>query len=63
MAIQRKLTEVIHYDAAGREAERRVTPRAIMQSRGQQYLSACCHHDHIEKTCRLDRILCCQIEI
>lgn len=63
LAIRRKLTVVIHYDAAGGEAERRVTPRAIMQSKGRQYLSAFCHRDHIEKTYRLDRILRCRIEM
>ena len=33
-----------------------VTPRGVMQTRGQIYLSAYCHESKMEKTYRLDRI-------
>jgi predicted DNA-binding transcriptional regulator YafY len=36
--------------------ERKITPRALLQTAGRMYLTAYCHIDHMEKTYRLDRI-------
>jgi len=37
-------------------SSRRITPRALMRSRGRIYLAAYCHIDGSEKHFRLDRI-------
>ena len=48
---------VIAYDGGTRgPADRRITPRAMLQSNGRQYLIAYCHAAKMEKTYRLDRI-------
>jgi len=45
------------YDGGWQElADRRVTPRAMLQCNGRQYLIAYCHAADLEKTYRLDRI-------
>jgi len=50
-------TVVIAYDGGTRgPADRRITPRAMLQSNGRQYLIAYCHAAKLEKTYRLDRI-------
>jgi DNA polymerase III subunit epsilon len=57
VAISEHRTVVIAYDGGTRgAAERRITPRAMLQSNGRQYLLAYCHAAEIEKTYRLDRI-------
>ncbi|MCY2994409.1 MAG: exonuclease domain-containing protein [Planctomycetota bacterium] len=57
LAIAEQRTVVIAYDGGTRgSADRRVTPRAMLQSNGRQYLLAYCHAAEIEKTYRLDRI-------
>ena len=57
IAISEQRTVVIAYDGGTRGlADRRVTPRAMLQSNGRQYLLAYCHAAEIEKTYRLDRI-------
>lgn len=57
VAISEQRTLVIAYDGGTRgPAARRVTPRAVLQSNGRQYLLAYCHAAEIEKTYRLDRI-------
>ena len=57
VAISEHRTVVIAYDGGTRgPADRRVTPRAMLQSNGRQYLLAYCHAAEIEKTYRLDRI-------
>ena len=56
-AISEQRTVVIAYDRGRRgPADRRVTPRVMLQSNGRQYLLAYCHAAQIEKTYRLDRI-------
>lgn len=58
VAIAEQRTVVIAYDGGTRgPADRRITPRAMLQSNGRQYLIAYCHTAEIEKTYRLDRIL------
>ena len=57
VAISEQRTIVIAYDGGTwGAAERRITPRVILQSNGRQYLLAYCHAAEIEKTYRLDRI-------
>ena len=57
VAISEHRTVVIAYNGGTRgTADRRVTPRAMLQSNGRQYLLAYCHAAEIEKTYRLDRI-------
>ena len=57
MAIAEQRTVVIVYDGVTRgPADRRITPRAMLQSNGRQYLLAYCHAARLEKTYRLDRI-------
>ena len=57
IAISEQRTLVIEYDGGTRgPADRRITPRAMLQSNGRQYLLAYCHAAEIEKTYRLDRI-------
>ena len=57
IAISEQHTVVIAYDGGARGlADRRVTPRAMLQSNGRQYLIAYCHAAKLEKTYRLDRI-------
>ena len=57
VAISEQRTVVIAYDGGTRgPADRRVTPRAMLQSNGRQYLIAYCHAAKLEKTYRLDRI-------
>ncbi len=58
VAIAEQRTVVIAYDGGTRgPSDRRITPRAMLQSNGRQYLIAYCHAAEIEKTYRLDRIL------
>lgn len=58
VAISEQRTVVIAYDGGTRgPADRRITPRAMLQSNGRQYLIAYCHTAKLEKTYRLDRIL------
>jgi predicted DNA-binding transcriptional regulator YafY len=58
VAIAEQRTVEIAYDGGTRgPADRRITPRAMLQSNGRQYLIAYCHAAEIEKTYRLDRIL------
>ena len=58
IAIAEQRTVVIVYDGGTRgPADRRITPRAMLQSNGRQYLLAYCHAAKLEKTYRLDRIL------
>ena len=57
VAIAEQRTVVIAYDGGTRgPADRRITPRAMLQSNGRQYLIAYCHAAEMEKTYRLDRI-------
>jgi DNA polymerase-3 subunit epsilon len=57
VAIAEKQSLVIVYDGGARRlANRRITPRALLQSNGRQYLLAYCHAAKLEKTYRLDRI-------
>ena len=57
VAIAEQRTVVIAYDGGTQGlADRTVTPRALLQSNGRQYLIAYCHAAEIEKTYRLDRI-------
>jgi DNA polymerase III subunit epsilon len=57
VAIAEERMVVIAYDGGTRgPADRRITPRAMLQSNGRQYLLAYCHAAEIEKTYRLDRI-------
>ena len=57
VAISEQRTVVIAYDGGTRgPADRRITPRAMLQSNGRQYLIAYCHAAKLEKTYRLDRI-------
>lgn len=57
VAISEHRTVVIAYDGGTRgPANRRITPRAMLQSNGRQYLLAYCHAAELEKTYRLDRI-------
>jgi DNA polymerase III epsilon subunit family exonuclease len=56
-AIREEKTVVVTYDGAVTgPVERRITPRGLIQSRGQAYLTALCHISGTEKTYRLDRI-------
>jgi DNA polymerase III epsilon subunit family exonuclease len=57
VAISEHRTVVIAYDGGTRGPADRITPRAMLQSNGRQYLIAYCHAAEIEKTYRLDRIL------
>lgn len=57
VAITEQRILVIAYDGGTRgPANRRITPRAMLQSNGRQYLIAFCHAAKLEKTYRLDRI-------
>lgn len=57
VAIEEQRTIVMIYEGGTRgTAQRRVTPRGLVQSGGRAYLTAYCHIDSIEKTYRLDRI-------
>lgn len=57
VAISEHRTVMIVYDGGMRgPANRRITPRAMLQSNGRQYLVAYCHAANLEKTYRLDRI-------
>jgi DNA polymerase III epsilon subunit-like protein len=57
VAIAEQRSVVIAYDGGTRgPADRRITPRAMLQSNGRQYLIAYCHAATLEKTYRLDRI-------
>jgi DNA polymerase-3 subunit epsilon len=57
VAISEQRTVVIAYDGGTRgPADRRITPRGMLQSNGRQYLIAYCHAAKLEKTYRLDRI-------
>ena len=53
---------MFHEGSTGGPAQRRVTPRRLLQSRGRAYMTAYCHFSRIEKTYRLDRILEFQVE-
>ena len=56
-AIEEERTVVVVYEGGTKGlVERRITPRALLQSRGRAYLAAYCHTDGVEKTYRLDRI-------
>lgn len=56
-AIHQQRHVLLMYDGGTRGvAERRVTPKRIVQSGGRVYLCAYCHRDEIEKSYRLDRI-------
>ncbi len=62
-AIEEDLSVVILYEGGTKGAtQRKVTPRALLQSRGHLYLAAYCHIDGIEKTYRVDRISELRIE-
>ena len=57
IAMSEQRTVVIAYDGGTwGPADRRITPRAMLQSNGRQYLIAYCHAARLEKTYRLDRI-------
>ncbi len=57
VAIEEERTVVILYDGGTKGlVQRRITPRALLQSRGRAYLTAFCHIDRVEKNFRLDRI-------
>ena len=57
VAIREEKTVVVIYEGGTRGlVERRITPRALLQSGGRKYLTGYCHIDHVEKTYRLDRI-------
>ncbi|NLF73766.1 MAG: WYL domain-containing protein [Candidatus Anammoximicrobium sp.] len=57
VAISEHRTVMIVYDGGTRmAADRRITPKAMLQSNGRQYLLAYCHAAKLEKTYRLDRI-------
>jgi hypothetical protein len=57
VAIKEQRTVVMVYEGSiGGPAQRRVTPRGLLQSRGRAYMTAYCHVSGIEKTYRLDRI-------
>ncbi|MFH1919017.1 MAG: WYL domain-containing protein [Planctomycetota bacterium] len=63
VAIREEKTVVVIYEGGTRGlVERRVTPRALLQSSGRAYLTAHCHMDGIEKTYRLDRFRELRIE-
>jgi len=56
-AIADERTVVVVYEGGTRvPAERRITPRQLMQTGGRAYMTALCHSSGIEKTYRLDRI-------
>ena len=55
VTISEQRTVVIAYDGGTRGlADRRITPRAMLQSNGRQYLIAYCHAAKLEKTYRLN---------
>jgi len=57
VAIAEQQSVVIVYDGGTRgPANRTITPRAMLQSNGRQYLLAYCHAAKLEKTYRLDWI-------
>jgi DNA polymerase-3 subunit epsilon len=57
VAIAEQTTVVIAYKGGtGGLADRTITPRAMLQSNGRQYLIAYCHASEMERTYRLDRI-------
>jgi hypothetical protein len=63
VAIEQQRTVVMIYDGGTKgAAQRRITPRGLVQSRGRSYLCAFCHKDQMEKTYRLDRIRELRIE-
>ncbi|MCY2994813.1 MAG: WYL domain-containing protein [Planctomycetota bacterium] len=55
VAMSEQRTVVIAYDGATLgAADRRITPRAMLQSNGRQYVIAYCHAAEMEKMYRLD---------
>jgi len=63
LAMATEQTVVMVYEGGTKGLmERRITPRALLQSRGRAYLSAYCHIDHKEKMFRLDRIQAFRLE-
>ena len=63
VAIEEEHTIIMVYEGGTKGiAQRKVTPRTLLQSGNRPYLVAYCHTDQIEKTFRLDRIRELRIE-
>jgi len=63
LAMETEQTVVMVYEGGTKGlTERRITPRALLQSRGRAYINAYCHVDDKEKMFRLDRIQAFRLE-